>query len=236
MATDTPSRSQRLEDRYIVAAGLIVASIIATALLGDQRVGRMAFVFIESATLFVILHASKVSPRGIRIATALMAVAIAGSIVSVGLDRDPIGPALVGATLAFAGPVVIVRRTRLHVKVDENTIAASLCVYLLAGMFFSYVYAVMDSIDGPFFVQGAQASQAVNFVYYSFTTLTTLGYGDYTSASDFGHMVSVAEALFGQLYLVIVVAVLVSNIGRRRVLQAQQAAEDAGDAGEALDE
>lgn len=229
MATDTPSRSQRLEDRYIVAAGLIIASIIATAAGGDHRIGRMVFVLIESATLFVIVHASGVSPRGIRIATAMMAFAIAGTLVSVTLDRESVGPAIVGATLAFAGPVVIVRRTRLHVKVDENTIAASLCIYLLAGMFFSYVYGLMDAIDGPFFAQGPRASQAVNFVYFSFTTLTTLGYGDYTARTNLGHMLSVAEALFGQLYLVIVVAVLVSNIGRRRVLQAQQAAEEAGD-------
>lgn len=228
VATDTPSRARRLEDRYIVAAGLIVASIIATAFLGDQRIGRMIFVFIESATLFVILHASGVSSRGIRIATALMAFAIAGSIVSVGIDRETIGPGLVGATLAFAGPVVIVRRTRLHVKVDQNTIAASLCVYLLAGMFFSYVYGVMNAVDGPFFVQGESASKSVNFVYYSFVTLTTLGYGDYTSRTNIGHMISVAEALFGQLYLVIVVAVLVSNIGRTRAVRAP-AEDDDGD-------
>lgn len=219
MTTDTPSRAQRLEDRYIVAAGLIVASIIATAAGGDQRIGRMVFVFIESATLFVILHASGVSLRGIRIATVMMAFAIAGTLVSVSLDRETVGPALVGAALAFAGPVVIVRRTRLHVKVDQNTIAASLCIYLLAGMFFSYVYGVLDALDGPFFAQGAHASKAVNFVYYSFVTLTTLGYGDYTARTNLGHMLSVSEALFGQLYLVIVVAVLVSNIGRPRLLR-----------------
>ncbi len=230
MATDTPSRAQRLEDRYIVAAGLIVASIIATAAGGDHRIGRMVFVFIESATLFVILHASGVSARGVRIATALMAFAVAGTLVSVTLDRETVGPALVGATLAFAGPVVIIRRTRLHVKVDQNTVAASLCIYLLAGMFFSYIYGVMDAIDGPFFAQGARASQAVNFVYYSFTTLTTLGYGDYTARTNFGHMLSVAEALFGQLYLVIVVAVLVSNIGRTRVMARPDEAEPDDDA------
>jgi hypothetical protein len=219
------ARTQRWEDRYIVAAGLIIASIIATALGGDHRVGKVIFVFIESATLFVIVHASGVSPRGIRVATALMAFAIAGTFVSVGLDRESIGPAAVGAALALAGPIVIVRRTRLHVKVDQNTIAASLCIYLLAGMFFSYVYGLMDAIDGPFFHQGERASLAVNYVYYSFVTLTTLGYGDYTARTNFGHMLSVSEALFGQLYLVIVVAVLVGNLGRTRASAA--AAEDA---------
>jgi hypothetical protein len=221
------ARTQRWEDRYIVAAGLIVLSILATVLGGDHRIGRMIFVLIESATLFVIVHASGVSPRGIKIATFLMAFAIAGTMVSIGLDRESVGPAFVGAALAFAGPVVIVRRTRLHVKVDQNTIAASLCIYLLAGMFFAYVYAVVDAIEGQFFAQGAQASNFVNFVYFSFTTLTTLGYGDYTARTNLGHMLAITEALFGQLYLVIVVAVLVSNIGRRRVMQAELDARDA---------
>lgn len=224
------ARTQRWEDRYIVAAGLIVLSIITTAAGGDHRIGRMIFVFIESATLFVILHASGVSPRGIKIAAFLMAFAIAGTFVSVTFDRETIGPAFVGAALALAGPIVIIRRTRLHVVVNLDTIAASLCVYLLSGMFFAYVYGLMDALDGPFFKQGPNASQAVNYVYYSFVTLTTLGYGDYTARTNFGHMLSVAEALFGQLYLVIVVAIVVSNLGRARAAAAEP------EAGGALDD
>jgi hypothetical protein len=57
----------------------------------------------------------------------------------------------------------------------------------------------------------------VDFVYYSFVTMTTLGYGDLTARANLGRMLSVTEALFGQLYLVSVVAVLVANIGRQRI-------------------
>jgi len=55
-----------------------------------------------------------------------------------------------------------------------------------------------------------------DFLYYSFVTLTTVGYGDVTAATNLGRMLSVIEALVGQLYLVIVVALIVSNIGRER--------------------
>ena len=65
----------------------------------------------------------------------------------------------------------------------------------------------------PFFVQ--TTTEGVDFVYYSFVTLTTVGYGDLTSSLDPG-MCSILEALFGQLYLVSVVALLVANIGRTR--------------------
>ncbi len=55
-----------------------------------------------------------------------------------------------------------------------------------------------------------------DFVYYSFVTLTTVGYGDLTASTGIGRMLSVTEALVGQLYLVTVVAILVSNLGRNR--------------------
>ena len=54
-------------------------------------------------------------------------------------------------------------------------------------------------------------------LYFSFTTLTTVGYGDYTAASNLGHTLAMAEALIGQIYLVTVVAVIVSNLGRSRM-------------------
>ncbi|MEP6622954.1 MAG: potassium channel family protein, partial [Acidimicrobiia bacterium] len=57
---------------------------------------------------------------------------------------------------------------------------------------------------------------AVDFVYFSFTTLTTTGYGDLTSRLDLGRMLAISEALLGQLYLVSVVALLVANLGRPR--------------------
>jgi hypothetical protein len=49
-------------------------------------------------------------------------------------------------------------------------------------------------------------------LYFSYVTLATLGYGDYTAASNLGHMLAVAEALIGQIYLVTVVALLVSRL------------------------
>jgi hypothetical protein len=61
-------------------------------------------------------------------------------------------------------------------------------------------------------------------------TFATLGYGDYTPAGDLGHTLAVLEALLGQLYLVTVVAVVVSRLGRpsRRVLATQKESENDG--------
>ena len=53
-------------------------------------------------------------------------------------------------------------------------------------------------------------------LYFSFTTLTTVGYGDLTARTDLGHTLAVFEALIGQIYLVTVVSLIVSNLGRAR--------------------
>jgi hypothetical protein len=69
--------------------------------------------------------------------------------------------------------------------------------------------------DAPFFVQ-TEDPTGVELIYFSFITISTTGYGDYTPLSALGKMVAVVEAVSGQLYLVTVVALFVANIGRRR--------------------
>jgi hypothetical protein len=206
-------RLARLEDRYVLALILIVVTIITTAIGGDHRIGQVILVIVESSTLIVILHASKVPPRTIRLIAVLVALAAVGTMISISLDRQSIGPGVVGGLLA--APIVIIRRIRSHARIDTETIAASLCIYLLAGIFFAYVYRVIDAIDGQFFVQKV-GTAAVDFVYFSFVTMTTLGYGDLTPRTSLGRMLAISEALLGQIYLVAVVALLVGNLGRAR--------------------
>jgi hypothetical protein len=63
---------------------------------------------------------------------------------------------------------------------------------------------------------------AIDYIYFSFITMTTVGYGDFTSALNVGRMLAVMEAIFGQLYLITVVSLVVQNLGTRR----QQERED----------
>jgi len=81
----------------------------------------------------------------------------------------------------------------------------------------------MPRLGHSFFAGGADASVA-HCIYFSFVTLATVGYGDFSARTDLGHTLSVIEALIGQIYLVTVVSVIVSNLGhpaerRRRVMQ-----------------
>lgn len=95
------------------------------------------------------------------------------------------------------------------------TILGALSIYLLIGTFFAALFrAVAAFSNEPFFV--TKAARTVDYLYFSFVTLTTTGYGDLTARTDLGRMLAVTEALLGQLYLVSVVALVVGNIGRER--------------------
>jgi hypothetical protein len=99
--------------------------------------------------------------------------------------------------------------------VTVEVVFGSLCLYILLGMMFAVVYGLIARASGSFFSGGVSATTS-NCLYFSFTTLTTVGYGDFTAASNLGHTLSVTEGLVGQLYLVTVVSVVVANLGRSR--------------------
>jgi Ion channel len=109
----------------------------------------------------------------------------------------------------------VARRLLRHPRIQGSTVLGALCIYLLLGQFFAYLYSTIGALDKPFFVQQPNAT-LVDYLYFSYTTQTTVGYGDLTAAQDLGRMLAVSEALTGQLYLVTVIALLVSNLGRSR--------------------
>jgi len=104
-------------------------------------------------------------------------------------------------------------------SVSQDTIVGGVCVFLLIGLCFTIVFIlVMDFMPGSFVEQGVpiarsdggDGSYATTLLYYSFVTLTTLGYGDVAPRGDIARMFAVSEALLGQLYLVVFLARLVA--------------------------
>ncbi len=113
--------------------------------------------------------------------------------------------------------VIIDRVVRLE-QVTAQSIYAALSTYLLIGLMFAAFFGALGYlVSGPFFADG-QPVNAQTLQYFSFTTLTTLGYGDFTAAGSLGRALAVLEALAGQVFLATLVARLVSAYagGRRR--------------------
>ena len=117
--------------------------------------------------------------------------------------------------MALAPPALVVgmlRSVRRHGAVTLEAVLGGLCLYILVGMFFAFVFGAVDNLGGePFFASGVEATPP-RCSYFSFSTLTTVGFGDLTARSDFGRTLAVLEALVGSLYLVTVVSVGVSNL------------------------
>src|SRR6266436_5321882 len=99
-------------------------------------------------------------------------------------------------------------------EANVRAVSGAVCVYVLIGLLFVFLYGAIAKLgSGHFFAQGTDGTRSLR-LYFSFVTLATLGYGDYTPAGSLGRTLAIVEALFGQLYLVTVIAVLVSRMRR----------------------
>jgi hypothetical protein len=198
----------------------ILLTIIVAAAVGRSQWGRWFVSVLQGATLLLTLRTSGARLRARLVTSVLVALGLVVAAISVVLGATETSYAIAAAIsglLVIGAPIAIVRGVRGQLEVTNRTVLAALSVYLLIGLFFAFAYSVMAAIDtGPFFASGIDGLLP-DHLYFSYSTLTTVGFGDLAASQDIGRMASVLEALIGQLYLVTVVAVLVGNLrGPRR--------------------
>jgi hypothetical protein len=202
---------------------LLVTSVVLLGVQGivpPSDVQSLVVTVLAAASLLLALRAADVVRPVQRVAAALaVAVVVVGF---AGVLAGGIGDGatrLMNAALVGIGPPAIalgvIRDLRLTGHVRVEALAGVLALYLLLGMLFAFVYGAIDQLSGtPFFANGGTATVS-HCVYFSFTTMTTVGYGDLTAATDLGHTLAVLEALLGQIYLVTVVSLIVTNLRRQ---------------------
>lgn len=95
-------------------------------------------------------------------------------------------------------------------KVNRDVIMAAVCGYFLLGLMWAFVYFFVETVlPGSFqYAKNSSASNA-NFIYFSFVTMTTVGYGDMLPLSNAARSLAILEAVMGQLYLAVTIARLV---------------------------
>ncbi len=214
--------------------GYVLALILAAAAFGlaapEGNGARFVGVTLQAATLVAAVIASRAHPWVIRLSVVAAVLGIAGTAAALaGTDEFGDGSADVIALLyVLLTPPAIVSGLVKHFREEgEATLQLMfgvLCLYLLVGLLFGVAYSADQQISGePFFTTGS--GERDDFLYFSFATLTTVGYGDLIAAHDVGRSLAITEALAGQIYLVTVVAVIVSNLrpvrSRRRQAKAQ---------------
>jgi Ion channel len=212
----------RWEHRYGLVLLLILCSLVLQLAASDDDGARLAAIALQGATLILALYASEVRPLVARLTTGIVALAVLGSaaaLIGFGELGTTAGRVVAVLLIAFA-PIAIatgvIRGVRTEGAVTVHTMFGVLCIYLLIGMLFAWAYGLVgDAQSGSFFASGIDADIS-DYLYFSFATLTTVGYGDLSAATDLGRSVAITEALIGQIYLVTVVAVIVGGLSRRR--------------------
>jgi ion channel len=221
-------RMRATHSYWAVLAAIFVVFFLA-ALLPNTAWALSLIVLLQSVTLLVAIWTAgwSMTERGVPFGIA----AAAGGAAAINFFWQ--GEALTAAIGLAAGLLtvtiayVIAMGAVAQNEVNSRSVAGAICVYMLFGLLFMFLYGVLTALGhGPFFAQGTDGTRPLR-LYFSFVTLATLGYGDYTPAGNLGHALAVLEALIGQLYLVTVVAVVVTRLGRpgRKMLAREKESE-----------
>ncbi len=212
----------RWEHRYGWVLLLILCSLVFQLAVPDQDWARVITIALQGGALVLALYASQAQPLIARLTILVVTLAVLGSaaaLVGFGEFGTTAGW-IVAALLVALAPLVIVRGVirgvRTEGSVTISTMFGVLCIYLLLGMLFAFAYGLVGDVQSePFFASGIDPDIS-DYLYFSFATMTTVGYGDLVAGTDLGRSVAITEALIGQIYLVTVVAVIVGNLSRRR--------------------
>jgi hypothetical protein len=122
-------------------------------------------------------------------------------------------PLEIGTTLFFIFLLVVILSYVFRKKeVTSDVIMGSICAYLILGVTWAEIYSMLEVIQpGSFQMPQLADGESSSFVYFSFVTLTTLGYGDMVPLTEEAKSLAFLEAIFGQLYLAILIARLVGT-------------------------
>ena len=205
------TRPSRVGGRY----GLLLLVLIGTYLLAAFSGTKLATevqVVLFAGVLLISLRTSLLPGRW---PAVIGAITVIGSAVTFwtsvsGGRNGKAAEDLWKALLLLMAVIVVVRRVLARPEVTVQSIYGALSAYLIVGLMFASGYAALEQLGDSDFFAGQQQANTQTFQYFSFTTLTTLGYGDFTAAESGGRSIAVLEALTGQVFMATLVARLVT--------------------------
>ena len=206
-------RAIRILDSYASLLVLLLVNFFLLELVDDTRWGAVGSTLLAALALVVAISDPDTGHTvNKRQAASIVVCVVLAPVVLFVQSESAIGLAylLPAALLVTATLPVTLSRVLKHERVTHETILGALCTYVLVGLLFAFAYLAADALrDAPFFVQ-AGAHQESEFVYFSFVTLTTLGVGDLSPSVGLPQALTAVEALLGQVFLVTLVARLVT--------------------------
>jgi hypothetical protein len=201
------------EESYGLLLILLLIDYLVVTLDISTRFGPLVRAVTVSLTVLFAIHTSGGSRRLVRFAQFGVIIGLVGTVALIGWNNYRLAAAayFVITILLVITPVVILERVLTKDQVDTETIFAAVDIYILLGLVFATLYIGMAKLmtNPPFLAQHGPHTSA-DYVYLSFVTLTTVGFGDLTPLSKVARSIVVLEALIGQIFLVVLVARLVS--------------------------
>jgi hypothetical protein len=204
-------RAERVRDAFGLVLVLVLVTYVLGSVLGNHGWSAVVLCLATSATSVVALTSAHSPARLIRAAiwlsglTVGLAVVAAVSGADVWLDLA----SLVQICLLAAAMLAVLARVLTTPEVNLRTILGAISFYTVLGIIFSFVYDGIARVQSTAFFEG-HAVHHGDFLFFSYTTLTTTGYGNLVPAGQPGKMIAGLEMMFGQIFLVTMVAGLVS--------------------------
>jgi hypothetical protein len=197
--------------RYGLLLLVLIGTYLFSAFGGKQLAAELQVLLFA----LVLLIALRTSPLPGRWPLIIGAVTIVGSTVTfltslTGARTGTAAEDLWKTLLLLMTVIMVVRRVLARPTVTIQSIYGALSAYLIVGLMFASGYAAIEQLGETTFFANGQPANTQTYQYFSFTTLTTLGYGDFTAEQNGGRAVAVLEALTGQVFLATLVARLVA--------------------------
>ena len=197
--------------RYLL--GTIMLSFLIIILIPSQLVGGPLRIAILGWLLQLALHTRRRAGRLTWPARILAGALLVATIVAAATGSARILAAITQAAtiVLVAASIAVLSNTLMASKVvDGSVVRGVLSIYLLLALLFAAIHEFGATVT-THYLHGVDAATPSDTLYFSVITITTVGFGDITPGNALAQAVSPTEALVGQLYLVSVVAVVVSR-------------------------
>jgi Ion channel len=217
LSTADDPRDSRFLDRFGVVLILVLATVCAQALIDvrDHAVGALVTRAISGLALVMAVRAGGVPRRWRRAADLVVILSLVGNTVLVAIQLSsmgsnvPVNNGVLWLVTAALVPVAVAHRVLHHRRVTIETVMGAVAAYVQIAVAYALLLQALDAVT-PGHLFGS-AVPTTTYIYVSLETITTLGYGDYLATTDLGRLMLVSEALLGQVYLVVFVALIVSR-------------------------
>lgn len=205
-------RAQRASDAFGLVLLLVLLTYVLASVVSNGGWAAVLLTIVTTATSVTALVSSHARPVFVRRALLIGVLAILlATISAAGGGRHWLSAAnLIEIGLLGIAMGAVLRRVLTADEVSSRTILGAISVYASLGLLFTWAYGLIDRIEGGGFFEEMATAKGSDFLFFSYTTLTTTGYGNLVPAGQVGRMLSGLEMMLGQIFLVTLVAGLVS--------------------------